>query len=71
MPVRSLGDEVLSGGAAIAKATGLTRRQVFHHAAAGRLPVYRVGRTLFARRASLDEWRAECEAEARRSGVRR
>ena len=67
MSVHALNDEVLSGGEAIAKATGLTKRQVFHHASAGRLPVYYVGRTLFTRRSLLDAWLRQREAEARRS----
>ena len=67
MSVHALNDEVLTGGEAIAKVTGLSRRQVFHHAAAGRLPVYYVGRTLFARRSLIDAWLKARETEARRA----
>ncbi len=58
--------ECLTGAKAIAQFLNLTERQVFHHAESGCLPVFRMGRTLCARPATLLAWIAEQEAEANR-----
>ena len=57
-------DRLLSGGREIAAATGLKVRQVFHHAEAGRLPCFKVGRSLFAREQAVRGWLAERERQA-------
>ena len=62
---------VLYGGARIAAHLGLTRRQVYALADAGRLPVFREGCVLCSTEATLDEWRQAREAEARGNVVRR
>ena len=53
---------LLSGGREIAAVTGLKVRQVFHHAEAGRLPCFRIGRTIVAREDAVRSWLDEQEA---------
>ena len=54
-------EEIITGAAAIGRAVGLPRRRVYTEAAAGRLPVFRLGATLCAKRASLAAWIAHCD----------
>ena len=54
--------EVLSGVAAIAAFMGMKTRQAQYHIDCGRLPVFRVGRTICARKPTLRRWMAEQEA---------
>ncbi len=53
--------ELLHGVRDIAGFLGLTVRQVERHIAQSDLPVFRLGRTVCARRSSLDRWLAELE----------
>ena len=54
-------DDIITGAAAIGRAVGLSRRRVYTEAAAGRLPVFRLGATLCAKRSSLTAWLASCD----------
>ena len=58
-------DDILSGAAAIASVVGLSRRRVYHEVYRGRLPAFRIGGTICARRGSLTTWLAACEASTR------
>lgn len=53
-------DEVLYGAAQIARALGLRPRVVYHRAAAGQLPTFKIGATLCAKRSSLAAWLDAC-----------
>ena len=57
-----LGGEMLCGAAPIAAFMGVKRRQVYHWAEHGELPVFRIGRTLCARPDRLRAWITEQEA---------
>ncbi|MCW6513106.1 hypothetical protein [Lichenifustis flavocetrariae] len=61
-----LQDDVVAGAKRIAPIVGMTERQTYHHAQAGRLPVWKVGQTLFARRSVLLAWLREREEAASR-----
>jgi hypothetical protein len=60
--------ELLHGAQDIAAFLGLTVRQVERHIAQSNLPVFCLGRTVCARRSSLDRWLAELEHRTRRAG---
>jgi excisionase family DNA binding protein len=60
--------ELLHGAQDIAGFLGLTVRQVERHIAQSNLPVFRLGRTVRARRSSLERWLAELEHQTRRAG---
>ena len=53
-----------AGAAAVAHALGLSRRVVYHRAAAGQLPTFKIGGTLCAKRSDLDAWLAALSAPA-------
>lgn len=57
-------DEVLYGAAEIGRALGLSRRVVYHRAAAGQIPTFRIGATLCAKRSSLAAWLENCDRPA-------
>jgi len=54
--------DLLYGVPAIAAFLGLRTKQARHRIAAGAIPVFRIGGTICARRTSLANWLAECEA---------
>ena len=56
--------DLLYGVPAIAAFLGLRTKQARHRIAAGTIPVFRIGDTICARRTSLANWLAECEAKA-------
>jgi hypothetical protein len=56
--------DLLYGVPAIATFLGLRTKQARHRIAAGAIPVFRIGDTICARRSSLANWLAECEANA-------
>jgi excisionase family DNA binding protein len=60
--------DLLHGTENIAGYLGLTVRQVERHIAQSSLPVFRLGRTVCARRSSLDSWLSEVEHRTRRAG---
>ncbi len=63
-PPDSLGDDVLHGAAEIAEflfGDRRLRRKVYHLAETSRLPVFRYGARLNARRSTLLKWIAEQE----------
>lgn len=59
-----LAQDLVFGAAAIAKATGLTRRRVYHLTEQGHMPTFRLGATLCARRSTLRRWFEEMESVA-------
>ncbi|KAA0576817.1 helix-turn-helix domain-containing protein [Azospirillum sp. Sh1] len=63
-PPAVLADDILKGVKDIAKFTGLTERSVYHIAAAGRLPVFKLGATICARKSTILAWIQEQEAKA-------
>lgn len=48
-----LSSDLLSGAAAAARYTGLSRRVIYHLTETGALPVIRIGRRLYYRRSEL------------------
>ena len=67
MSTQAARDEILCGGDAIAQATGLPKRAVYHHAQAGRLPTWKLGATLCCHRSAVEAWLRSREAEARQA----
>lgn len=59
--------DLLTGADAIAAFMGLKARRVYHLAETQRLPVFRLGATLCARRSTLLKWIAEMENQAMNS----
>lgn len=57
--------DLLHGYAAIGRFLGMTPRQVQAKAEKGRLPVFKMGRNVCARRSSLNTWLADLEAKAK------
>lgn len=57
-----LADDMLQGAAAIGSFMGLGERQVYHQR--NRLPVFKIGALLCARKSTLMRWIAEQEAKA-------
>jgi hypothetical protein len=53
--------DVLRGADAIAAFLGLPRRAIYHSAAKGDLPVFRLGETILARKSTLLDWIASQE----------
>lgn len=58
----SIAADLIFGAQGIASTLGLSRRQVYHAAAAGHIPVFRIGGTICARRTTLMKWFADKEA---------
>ena len=56
--------DLLYGAPAIAEHLRLRLRQVHHLAATGKLPTFKIGKTVCARRSSLATWIVEREAAA-------
>ncbi len=56
--------DLLTGADAIAAFMGLKVRRVYHLAETQRLPVFRLGATLCARKATLLNWIGEMEKQA-------
>lgn len=56
--------DVLYGAPRIARHLGITDRQVYTLAAAGRLPHWREGKVILSRRATLSAWVLDREASA-------
>jgi excisionase family DNA binding protein len=62
--------DLLYGVAAIAMHLNLTRRQVYHLAASGTLPTFKVGgKTVCARKSTLNAWLKDQEARAHIEGI--
>lgn len=60
--------DLLYGVPYIADHLNMTPAQVYHLASIGRLPTFKVGRKVCARRSALDQWLADCEAAALKGG---
>jgi hypothetical protein len=52
----ALASDLIFGADKIATTLGLTRRQIYHSAASGHLPTFRIGATICARRSTLLAW---------------
>ena len=61
---RLLADDLLKGADAIAEFMGLNRRQIYHLAEKSRLPVFRLGSVLCARKSTLTTWIGDQERRA-------
>ena len=59
--------DLLYGVPAIAAFLGLSVRQAWHQCESKRLPIFKLGNIICARRSSIAAWLAECEAAARQS----
>lgn len=57
-----LADDLLQGADSIASYMGLSRRQAYHLVAAGRIPTFRMGATICARKSTILNWIAQQEA---------
>lgn len=69
-----LADDLLRGAEAISEflfGDKILRRKVYHLAETSRLPVFRLGSVLCARRSVLIAWIAEQEQRARQYGAKR
>lgn len=60
----NLADDLLRGADEIAAFTGTKRRQVYHLAQTSRLPVFKIGSILCARKSRIIAWIEEQEAKA-------
>ena len=60
-----LADDVLKGAAAISKFMNEDTRSVFYMISKGRLPVYRIGESMRARKSTLRAWIANPDAATR------
>jgi excisionase family DNA binding protein len=60
--------DLLSGAEAIATYIGVKPRRIYHLAETRRLPVFRIGSTLCARRSTLLRWIEDMERAAITSG---
>ncbi|MGO4677514.1 helix-turn-helix transcriptional regulator [Bosea sp. 2YAB26] len=61
----NIATDILRGADAIAAFMGLPRRAIYHAAAKGTLPVFRLGETILARKSTLLAWIADQELAAR------
>ena len=50
-----LGDDLLSGASAIAAFLGMTPRTVYDLAEKGRIPTFKLGNRIYARKSELDQ----------------
>ncbi|TAN56093.1 MAG: DNA-binding protein [Rhodospirillales bacterium] len=64
LPGANLADDLLRGADAIADFMGMKRRQIYHLTETSRLPVFRVGSVLCARRSTLLGWVEDQERRA-------
>ncbi|WP_044549851.1 hypothetical protein [Azospirillum lipoferum] len=58
----TLADDLLQGADSIAKFMGVTRRQAYHFVADGRIPTFRIGAIICARKSTILNWIAQQEA---------
>ncbi len=59
-----LGLDLIFGADALAFELGMTKRQIYHAAAVGHLPTFKIGSTVCARRSTLVAWIERQEALA-------
>lgn len=52
----NVAEDILKGAEAIAGFLGLTRRAVYHAIDTGRIPTFRIGSNVFARKSTLLQW---------------
>ncbi|MBP2311909.1 hypothetical protein [Azospirillum soli] len=62
--VKTIGQDVLYGADAVGAFTGLNPRQVYHLAQTNKIPVFRMGTLICARKSTLLRWIEEQEAKA-------
>lgn len=63
--INPIASDLIFGADQIAKTLGLTRRQVYHAAASGHIPSFRIGATICVRRSTLLAWFEDQEAKIR------
>lgn len=56
-----LHNDLLFGAEALALELGMTKRQIYHAAAAQHIPFFKIGSALCARRSTLVKWMAQQE----------
>lgn len=59
-----IADDMLVGARPIGQFMGITERQVFHLADTNRIPVFRLGSRIAARKSTLRAWIEQQEAQA-------
>ncbi len=62
--MQNIADDLLKGANEIATFTGIDRRSVYYAIQKGRLPTFRIGSGVYARRSTLTSWIADQEAAA-------
>ncbi|CBS87017.1 hypothetical protein [Azospirillum lipoferum] len=65
----TLADDILQGADSIAKFMGVTRRQAYHFVADGRIPTFRIGAIICARKSTILNWIADQERHATSSAI--
>jgi len=58
----SVADDILKGADDIAAYLGMDRRAIYYAISKGRLPTFRIGTGVFARKSTLIEWIVKMEA---------
>ena len=62
--VKTISQDVLYGADAVGGFTGLNPRQVYHLAQTNKIPVFRMGTLICARKSTILQWIADQEAKA-------
>lgn len=60
---KTISDDVLAGAEPLAGFLGMNPRQVYHLASTGKLPVFRIGTLICARKSTLLRWIADQETQ--------
>jgi len=60
----NVADDLLKGADDIASFMGMDRRAIYYSISKGRLPTFRIGTNVFARKSTLRTWISEKEARA-------
>ncbi len=62
--MQNIADDILKGANEIAEFTGIDRRSVYYAIKKGRLPTFKIGAGVFARRSTLTAWISAQENQA-------
>lgn len=60
--------DLLHGVAAVSGYLGMTRAQIYHLHRAGKIPTFKIDKIVCARKATLEAWLADKEAQAKVEG---
>ncbi|MFB2553702.1 helix-turn-helix domain-containing protein [Ensifer soli] len=63
----ALADDILKGAEEIARFLGMDRRAIYFAVSKGRLPTFRIGTSVFARKSTLSAWIVQQESAATRT----